>query len=225
MADECCSSCESGDVAVATRNSTTLPSDARAKVVRRVLVLSWLSLAYMTIEGGVALVAGIIANSPALVGFAIDSVIEGLASLVIVWRFTGARALSEAAEHRAQRLVAIQFFILAPYVAYESLDALLNREEPHASWVGIVLAITSFVVMRYLGAAKIKASAELDSAATKGEGRQNILCAYLSAALLVGLAGNALFGLWWLDPAVGLLIAVVAIQEGREAWRGESCAC
>jgi divalent metal cation (Fe/Co/Zn/Cd) transporter len=189
------------------------------------LVLSWLSLAYMTIEGGVALVAGIIANSPALVGFAIDSVIEGLASLVIVWRFTGARALSEAAEHRAQRLVAIQFFILAPYVAYESLDALLNREEPHASWVGIVLAITSFVVMRYLGAAKIKASAELDSAATKGEGRQNILCAYLSAALLVGLAGNALFGLWWLDPAVGLLIAVVAIQEGREAWRGESCAC
>lgn len=224
MSDDCCNNCDAEASTTATPTST-LVGDARAKVVRRVLILSWLSLAYMTIEGGVALVAGIIANSPALVGFAIDSVIEGLASLVIVWRFTGGRAHSEAAEHRAQKLVAIQFFILAPYVAYESLDALINREEPNASWIGIALAITSLFVMRYLGRAKIRASEQLGSAATKGEGRQNILCAYLSAALLVGLAGNALFGLWWLDPTVGLLIAVVAVQEGREAWRGESCAC
>lgn len=198
------------------------PNDiGRARLIRRVLLLSWLSLAYLTIEGGVALFAGIVANSPALVGFAIDSIIEGLASVIIVWRFTGARAYSDAAERKAQKLVAIQFFILAPYVAYESVDALVRREAPDESLLGIVLAVASLVIMYVLGRAKIGLSDQLDSPATRGEGRQNILCAYLAGALLIGLGGNALLGWWWLDPLVGLLIAVVAVQEGREAWSGE----
>jgi divalent metal cation (Fe/Co/Zn/Cd) transporter len=177
----------------------------------------------MAIEGGVAIAAGIIAASPALIGFGIDSSIEGFASLIIVWRFTGARLLSEAAERRAQVLVAIQFFLLAPYVGYESVDALLAGERPDASWVGIGLATASLIVMPYLGKAKRRIGERMGSPAVRGEGQQNLLCSYLAAALLAGLAGNAVLGLWWLDPLAGLLIAGVALKEGVETWRGEGC--
>lgn len=192
-------------------------------LARRAKVLSWASLGYMTVEGAVALTAGIVAASPALIGFGIDSAIEGFASLVIVWRFTGARLLSEAAERRAQLLVAIQFFLLAPYVGYESLDALLGGERPDASWVGIGLSITSLLLMPYLGRAKRRIGERMGSVALQGEGQQNLLCSYLSAALLAGLAGNAFLGLWWLDPGAGLVIAAVALKEGVETWRGEGC--
>jgi divalent metal cation (Fe/Co/Zn/Cd) transporter len=197
----------------------------RLRLAARVRLLSWASLVYMALEGGIAILAGVLAGSVALVGFGIDSAIEGLASAIIVWRFTGRRALSDAAEARAQKLVAIQFFLLAPYVGFESLKALVGGERPEASWLGIALAASSLLVMPYLGIAKERLAERLGSAATRGEGRQNILCAYLAGALLVGLLGNALFGAWWLDPAVGLLIAGVAVREGREAWRGEGCAC
>jgi divalent metal cation (Fe/Co/Zn/Cd) transporter len=185
--------------------------------------LSWFSLAYMTAEGAIAIAAGIVAGSVALIGFGIDSAIEGFASAIIIWRFTGHRITSHAAETRAQKLVATQFFLLAPYVAYESIGALVAGEHPDASWVGVGLAASSLVVMPYLGIAKERLADRLGSAATKGEGRQNMLCAYLAGALLVGLLGNALLGAWWLDPAVGLLIAAVAAKEGLEAWRGEGC--
>jgi divalent metal cation (Fe/Co/Zn/Cd) transporter len=195
----------------------------RDRLVGRVKLLSWLSLAWMTLEGAVAITAGVLAGSVALVGFGLDSVVEGLASVVIIWRFTGARALSKAAETRAQRLVALQFFVLAPYVGFESVDALVGGERPDVTWVGIALAAGSVVVMPYLGIAKERLADRLGSAATKGEGRQNMLCAYLAGALLVGLLGNALVGAWWLDPVVGLLVAALAVKEGREAWRGEGC--
>ena len=195
----------------------------RDRLIRRVKLLSWASLGWMTIEGAVAIVAGIVAGSIALVGFGLDSVVEGFASVVIIWRFTGARKLSEAAETRAQKLVAIQFFVLAPYVGFESVRALVGSDRPDASWVGIALAAGSLVVMPYLGIAKQRIAIRLGSAATKGEGRQNMLCAYLAGALLVGLLGNALFGAWWLDPIVGLLIAALAVKEGLEAWRGDGC--
>ena len=198
-------------------------SAERGRLVRRVKLLSWASLAWMTVEGAVAIIAGLAAGSVALIGFGLDSVIEGFASVVIIWRFTGARALSEAAEQRAQKLVAIQFFVLAPYVAIESVRALAGGDHPDVSWVGIALAAGSVVIMPYLGIAKGRLADRLGSAATKGEGRQNMLCAYLAAALLLGLLGNALLGAWWLDPLVGLLIVALAVKEGREAWRGEGC--
>jgi divalent metal cation (Fe/Co/Zn/Cd) transporter len=194
-----------------------------AHVASRVRLLSWLSLAWMTVEGAVAIVAGLAASSIALVGFGLDSAVEGFASVIIIWRFTGSRVFSPAAERRAQRLVAAQFFVLAPYVAFEAARTLATGERPDASWVGIGLAAGSVVLMPALGIAKQRLADKIGSAATKGEGRQNMLCAYLAGALLVGLLGNALVGAWWLDPAVGLLIAGVAVREGMEAWRGEGC--
>jgi divalent metal cation (Fe/Co/Zn/Cd) transporter len=193
------------------------------RLARRARWLSWLSLAWMTVEGAVAIAAGVVAGSIALVGFGLDSAVEGFASVIIIWRFTGHRIHSAAAEDRAQKLVAIQFFLLAPYVAVESVRALAGGEHPDHSTVGILLACGSIVFMPMLGIAKQRIADQLGSAATKGEGRQNMLCAYLAGALLVGLLGNSWFGAWWLDPAVGLLIAAVAVKEGREAWRGEGC--
>jgi divalent metal cation (Fe/Co/Zn/Cd) transporter len=212
------------DLSVEAASLTVAPSSAEwLRLAQRARLLSWLSLGLIGAEGAVAIAAGIAAGSIALIGFGIDSVIEGLASVVIVWRFSGWRLGSAVAELRAQRLVALQFFLLAPYVAAESLHALLAGERPDPSWVGIGLAMTSLAVMPTLGVMKQRLAERLRSAATRGEGRQNMLCGYLAGALLVGLLGNALLGAWWLDPAVGLAIAVVAIAEGRRAWRGESC--
>jgi len=177
----------------------------------------------MALEGAVAIAAGIVAGSIALIGFGIDSAIEGFASVIIVWRFTGWRTLSHEAEERAQKLVAIQFFILAPYVGIESVRALIESHHAEESVVGIALAASSLVVMPWLGWAKQRIAARIGSSATASEGKQNLLCAYLAAALLIGLLGNALVGAWWLDPIVGLLIVALAIQEGREAWRGDAC--
>ena len=205
------------------RRAASLTRERYAQLAARVKLLSWLSLGWMTIEGAVAIAAGIVASSIALVGFGLDSVIEGIASVIIVWRFTGHRVFSHAAEQRAQRLVAAQFFLLAPYVAFESIKTLVAGEHPDVSWVGIGLAIGSVIFMPMLGIAKQRLADQLGSAATAGEGRQNMLCAYLAGALLVGLLGNALVGAWWLDPAVGLLIAAVAVHEGMDAWRGEGC--
>ncbi len=195
----------------------------RDRLIRRAKALSWLSLGWMTIEGVVAIGAALLAGSVALLGFGIDSAIEGLASVIIIWRFTGQRRLSAHAEDRAQKLVAISFFLLAPFVAQDAIRALIAADRPSTSWVGIGLSVSSIVIMPLLGRAKQRIGAQLGSAATAGEGTQNMLCAYLAAGVLVGLLASALFGLWWLDPAVGLGIAAVAIKEGRETWRGEGC--
>ena len=205
------------------RPAARITRECYAQLADRVKVLSWLSLLWMTIEGAVAIAAGIVAGSVALIGFGLDSAIEGFASVIIIWRFTGHRLFSHAAEQRAQKLVAVQFFVLAPYVGFEAVKSLIGGEHPDVSWVGIGLAIGSVIVMPILGIAKQRLANQLGSAATAGEGRQNMLCAYLAGALLVGLLGNALFGAWWLDAAVGLLIAAVAVKEGVEAWQGEGC--
>jgi divalent metal cation (Fe/Co/Zn/Cd) transporter len=205
------------------RPAARITRDRYEQLARRVKLLSWLSLAWMSVEGAVAIVAGIIAGSIALIGFGLDSAIEGFASVIIIWRFTGHRVFSHAAEQRAQQLVAVQFFVLAPYVGFEAIKSLAGGEHPEVSWVGIGLAVGSVILMPMLGIAKQRLADQLGSAATAGEGRQNMLCAYLAGALLVGLLGNALVGAWWLDPTVGLLIAGVAVKEGAEAWRGEGC--
>jgi divalent metal cation (Fe/Co/Zn/Cd) transporter len=207
----------------AAAQSSRISDAHRRRLAARVRLLSWVSLGYMALEGGIAILAGVLAGSIALIGFGLDSAIEGFASAIIVWRFTGHRIFSEAAETRAQKLVAIQFFLLAPYVGFESIKALGAGDHAEVSWLGIALSASSVVVMPYLAIAKQRLAGQLGSPATKGEGRQNMLCAYLAGALLLGLLGNALVGAWWLDPAVGLLIAALAVKEGLEAWRGEGC--
>jgi divalent metal cation (Fe/Co/Zn/Cd) transporter len=194
-----------------------------ATLVWRVKLISWLSLAYMGVEAVVGIYAGLAASSIALIGWGIDSTIEAVASLVIIWRFTGERIHSEDAERTAQKVVAVSFFLLAPYVAIQATRQLVTGSEPKASWVGIALALSSIVFMPLFGYAKKRIGNELDSAATAGEGAQNILCAYLSVAILVGLAANALAGWWWADPLVALLVAVVAVQAGLRTWGGQSC--
>ena len=193
------------------------------RAARQARLLSWLSLVWMGAEGAIAITAGILAGSIALIGFGIDSAIEGFASIIIVWRFTGWRLLSHAAEERAQRLVAVQFFLLAPYVSIEAVHKLVTGEHASTSWLGIALTASSVIGMPLLGIAKRRLADKLGSAATRGEGTQNLLCAYLAAAVLIGLLGNTLFGLWWLDPVAALVIAGVAVREGLETWRGEGC--
>lgn len=200
-------------------------SEEWLRAARLTRLLSWLSLAWLGIEGAVAIVAGVMAGSIALIAFGLDSAIEGVASVVIIWRFSGSRLLSERAERRAQVLVAAQFFILAPFITYEGADKLVTGAEIETSWLGIGLTIATLAICQPLGLAKRRLGAKLGSSATVGEGTQNLLCGYLAVAVLVGLLANALFGIWWLDPVVALGIAAVAVQEGRKALGGEGCAC
>ena len=202
---------------------TPVRSEAWLQAARRARMLSWLSLAWMGAEGAIAITAGVLAGSIALISFGLDSAIEGFASLVIVWRFTGSRLLSRAAEERAQKLVAVQFFLLAPYVTVQAIHMLVTGAHAETSWLGIALVTSSLIGMPLLGHAKRRLADTLGSVATRGEGTQNLICAYLAAAVLVGLVGNALFGLWWLDPAAALVVAGVAVKEGVNSWRGEGC--
>lgn len=210
--------------AVATAQAA-LGANERDRLIRRAQLLAWGSLVWMTAEGVFAVVAGVLAGSIALVGFGIDSAIEGVASVVIIWRFWGIRALSEKAERRAQKLVAVQFFILAPYVSVEAVRTLVTGHEADVSWLGIGLTVGSAIFMPLFGVAKRRVGERLGSSATVSEGAQNMVCAYLAVAVLAGLLGNAVFGAWWLDPIAALLIAYVAVKEGREAWEGEACGC
>jgi divalent metal cation (Fe/Co/Zn/Cd) transporter len=203
--------------------NVSLPRPAHAMLIRRVKLLSWLSLAWMTTEGAIGVTAGILANSIALIGYGLDSTIEGIASIVIIWRFTGNRIHSDHAETRAQKIVALSFFLLAPYIIIAAVQHLITGNQARASWVGIGLAIVSIMLMPLFGRTKKRIGNQLQSAATAGEGTQNILCAYLSLAILIGLGANALLGLWWADPLVALIVAVVAVQAGARTWRGQSC--
>jgi divalent metal cation (Fe/Co/Zn/Cd) transporter len=175
----------------------------------------------MAAEGATAITAAILAGSVAMLGLGTDSAIEAAGSIIIVWRFSGTRTLSETAERRAQKAVAVSFFALAPYIAYEAISKLARDEHPATSWLGIGLAVTSLIIMPFLGTAKKRLGARLGSEATVSSGVQNLLCAWLAAAVLAGLLANTLLGWWWLDPAIGLGIAAWAIWEGAEAWRGE----
>ncbi len=199
-------------------------SGAWARDARRARLLAWFSLVWMTTEGALGLLAGYRAGSTALVGWAFGSVVEGMASVIVVWRFTGRRLHAEDAERRAQRAVAVSFWLLAPYIAAEALLHLLTGRPADQTWLGIAVASASLLVMPALGAVKHRLARSLDSAATAGEGTQNYLCAAQAAAVLLALVVVAVTSAgWWLDPVVALLLAAWAVQEGREAWRGEDC--
>jgi divalent metal cation (Fe/Co/Zn/Cd) transporter len=204
-------------------SSLALRHEERAALIVRVKLISWLSLVWMTAEGVIGTTAGIMANSIALIGYGVDSTITGIASVIIIWRFSGDRTNSDDAEARAQKIVAITFFLLAPYIIVAAIHHLVTGSEAQASWVGIGLAIVSITLMPIFGHAKKRIGNRLQSHATTGEGSQNILCAYLSLAILIGLAANAILGLWWADPLVALIVAIVAVQTGARTWRGQTC--
>lgn len=193
------------------------------RAARQALLLSWLSLGWMTLEGALGLYAGARAGSVSLLGWALSSVVEGLASVVVIWRLTGSRTLSETSERSAQKAVAVSFWLLAPYVAVQAVHDLLTGAHATTSRLGMALMVSSVVLMPLLGRAKQRLGRRLDSGATAGEGTQNMLCAYLGGAVLAGLAANNLVGAWWLDPLVALGVGGVAVREGRDAWRGEEC--
>jgi divalent metal cation (Fe/Co/Zn/Cd) transporter len=204
----------------------TVPTaEERARLQRRARLLAWGGNAWHLVEFGVALGAGLAAGSIALVGFGADSLVEALAAFVIVWLFSGSRVHSETAERRAQQLIAASYLVLAVYVTVASIRDLAGGHEPGVSWVGIGLAAFTAPTMPLLARAKRRVGRALGSSATVSEAGQNMLCAYLSVALLVGLLANALAGWWWADPAAALVVAGVALNEARESWRGEACDC
>lgn len=188
-------------------------------------MLAWVGLGWHFVEAAVAIGAGIAAGSIALIGFGADSLIEAGAGVVVLWLMAGTRSASPTAERRAQQLIAGSFVVLAAYVGVESVRDLVGSHRPDVSWIGIGLSVVTLATMPPLAAAKRRVGHALGSSATTSESRQTMLCAYLSAALLVGLGANALFGWWWADPAAALVIAGVALHEAREAWRGEACDC
>ena len=198
-------------------------SSRRIQLVARARLLAWLGIGWHVAEAAIAIAAGLAATSIALIGFGADSLIESVAGLIVVWRFAERRQDSERAEQRAQRLIGASFAVIGVYVGVEAVRALVVGTHPDASWVGIGLAAVTLLTMPLLAGAKARVGDELHSSATVSEGRQNLLCAYLSAGLLVGLGANALLGWWWADPVTALAIAGVALYEGREAWRGNAC--
>ncbi|MFL6021573.1 MAG: cation diffusion facilitator family transporter [Gaiellaceae bacterium] len=186
-------------------------------------LLAWLGNGWHFVEFAIAVGAGVAASSIALIAFGFDSLIEALAGFVILWRFAATRRHSDDAERRAQQLVAASYFVLAVYVAVESTRTLIAGDQPDASWVGIALAAFTAPTMPLLARAKRRVGERLNSSATVSEASQNMICAYLSVALLVGLGLNALLGWWWTDPAAAFVIAGVALKEGRASWRGDAC--
>jgi divalent metal cation (Fe/Co/Zn/Cd) transporter len=197
----------------------------RARLIRRARLLAWVGLGWHLVEAAVAIAAGVVAGSVALIGFGADSVIEAGAGLVVLWLMAGARPASAAAERRAQQLIAASFVVLAAYIGIESLRDLIGGHRPDPSWVGIGLSVVTLATMPPLAAAKRRAGEALGSSATTSESRQTMLCAYLSAALLVGLGANAIADWWWADPLAALAIATMALREARAAWRGDVCDC
>jgi divalent metal cation (Fe/Co/Zn/Cd) transporter len=193
-----------------------VPSRYKERAVR----LAWATIVWNVVEAVVAIAAGTAASSIALIGFGLDSTVEVMSAVVIVWQFRG---LAEDRERRALKLIAMTFFALSVYVGVQAIIDLFRRSEPKSSTVGIGLAIASMIVMPMLARAKRRNGNAMGSATVVADSNQTKLCAYLSAILLAGLILNATAGWWWADPVAALAIAALALNEGREAWRGETC--
>ncbi|AGK78400.1 MULTISPECIES: cation transporter [Streptomyces] len=201
------------------------PSPARRDALaRRIRLLVVATIAYNVIEAAVALTAGTIASSSALVGFGLDSVIEVSSATAVAWQFSARdHAVREARERAALRIIALSFFALAAYVSVDAVRALTGDGEAERSVTGIAIAALSLAVMPFLSAAQRRAGRELGSASAVADSKQTLLCTYLSAVLLVGLLLNATLGWSWADPVAALVIAVIAVKEGRDAWQGKGC--
>jgi divalent metal cation (Fe/Co/Zn/Cd) transporter len=205
-----------------TTTSSPSPTAARrAALTRRIRLLVAATITYNVIEAVVALTAGTIASSIALIGFGLDSVIEVASAAAVAWQFAGRDP--QRRERTALRVIAWSFFTLAAYITVEAVRTLLGATEAERSTVGIVLVAISVVVMPFLSLAQRRAGRELGSASAVADSKQTLLCTYLSAAVLLGLVLNAALGWWWADPAAALVLAVLAVREGREAWHGHLC--
>ena len=198
-----------------------LTAEDRSRLGRRAQLLAAASVSYNAVEAVIAITAGLVAGSVALVGFGLDSIVEVSSGLIILWQFR--HPIPESRERTALRLMAFSFFGLAAYVTFESTRALIGGHEPDPSPVGITLAAASLVIMPFLSWAQRRTGRALASNAVVADSTQTLLCTYLSGVLLVGLVLNATLGWSWADPIAGLVIAAVAIREGIEAWRGEGC--
>jgi divalent metal cation (Fe/Co/Zn/Cd) transporter len=205
---------------MSTATSTPTPQ-RRALLNRRSLYLAYTSAGYNVLEGIVAVAAGAVASSTALIGFGLDSFIEVSSALVVIWQFRA--RVPEARERLALRLIAVSFFALAAWIGIDAIRSLLDADEADPSSVGIGVAAVSVVVMPVLVWAKRRTGRELGSATVVADSTQTLLCTYLSAILLVGLVLNAWLGWAWADPIAGLVIGAVAVREGIQAWRGERC--
>jgi divalent metal cation (Fe/Co/Zn/Cd) transporter len=198
---------------------------SRSAAIHRGIRLEYLTVAWNFLEGLISLIAGVIAGSIALVGFGVDSWIETSSGAVLLWRFHAERRgeNAEALEKQAIRLVGVSFLLLAAYLIWDASRSLIQHEAPERSVVGIAIAILSIIVMPVLARAKRRTAKSLSSAALHADSRQNSICAYLSAILLIGLAFNAVLGWWWADPAAALIMVPIIMREGLEGLRGRTC--
>jgi divalent metal cation (Fe/Co/Zn/Cd) transporter len=203
-------------------NTSTLSDQRKRALHRRIRWIVTATIGYNLIEAVVAITAGTIASSAALVAFGLDSTIEVLSAAAVAWQFT--RRDPERWEKPTLRVIAVAFFALAAYVIVSSLFALIGRVEVEHSPLGIAITALSVVIMPFLSFAERRAGRELGSATAVADSKQTLICAYLSATVLIGLVLNSVFGWWWVDAIAGLVIAAFAIREGVEAWRGDACA-
>ena len=200
----------------------TLSEERKHVLQRRIRWIVAATIGYNLIEAVIAITAGTIASSSALIAFGLDSTIEVLSAAAVAWQFT--RKEPERWEKGTLRVIAVAFFALAIYVTVASVIALLGRVEVEHSTLGIAITALSVIVMPFLSFAERRAGRELGSATAVADSMQTLICTYLSAAVLIGLILNSLFGWWWADAIAGLVIAVFAVREGLEAWRGDACA-
>lgn len=200
---------------------STVSADRRPLLERRIRWIVAATITYNVVEAGVALVAGRIASSSALIGFGLDSVVEVLSAAAVAWQFSAPDPRTR--ERAAMRTIALSFFGLAAFVTVDAVRTLLSAAEPEHSTVGIVLAAVSLAVMPVLSWAERRTGRELGSASAVADSRQTLVCAYLSAVLLAGLVLNSALGWWWADPVAAVVIAGFAVREGIGAWRGEAC--
>jgi divalent metal cation (Fe/Co/Zn/Cd) transporter len=196
-------------------------TDRRQVLARRIRWLVAATISYNVVEAVIAISAGAVADSTALTGFGLDSMIEVASAVAVAWQFAGRGP--EAREKIALRIIAYSFFALATYLTMEGLRSLLGLAEAQHSTVGIVLAAVSLVVMPVLSYGQRRTGRELGSLSAVADSKQTLLCTYLSAVLLVGLLLNSLLGWSWADPIAGLVIAAIAVKEGIDAWRGDTC--
>lgn len=198
--------------------------EAWLRDARRARALSWASLGWMTVEGVVGLIAGLNAGALSVIVWAASSFVEGLASVIVIWRFTGARTMGEHSERTAQRLVAGSFLLLVPFFVYEAIRRLVDGSNTTSSLLGIAVAASAIVLMPALGRAKLRLGQRLGSGATTGEGVQNLMCALQATAALIALIG-ASAGLSLIDPIAALVVAAIAAKESIRLWHGAADDC